>query len=131
MFAKVKDQINNCIFEENKSAQKILSVLEGVTEVKIAAAESVNAELPARLGTVEASLTAACEDIRTLQKTVGVVKEEFSRVQVEKAALTQKLQEVKSAYSQRASQLVDGLLCKAELLRGQRIQFGDPNGRAP
>ena len=75
MFAKVKDQINNCFFKGNKSAQKILCELEGVTKVKIAEAESVNAELSARLGTVEASLTAACEEIWTLQETVGVVKE--------------------------------------------------------
>ena len=55
----------------------------------------------------------------------GVLEAQLERVEVEKSALRTSLQEVKKAYSIRASQLVDALKQEAETLRQQRLQDGD------
>ena len=71
MFEDVKNQINNCFFERNENAQKILAAHEEFTEAKIKVAEALNAELSARLCTVEASFAEACEEIVTLQEKLS------------------------------------------------------------
>ena len=68
MFVEVKDQVNNGFFEGNKNALKILAAHKEFTEAKIGAAEALNAELSARLRTVEESLIEAHEEIVTRQK---------------------------------------------------------------
>ena len=71
MFVEVKDQVNNGFFEGNKNALKILAAHKEFTEAKIGAAEALNAELSARLCTVEASFAEACEEIVTLQEKLS------------------------------------------------------------
>ena len=132
MFANLRDEINNCFFEGNESAQKLLAEFEEGMEAKSRAAEAANVELSAKLLAVEVRLSEARAEMLLLQQQQsteaearGVLEAQLERVEVEKSALRTSLQEAKKAYSIRASQLVDALKQEAETLRQQRLQDGD------
>ena len=48
MFAQVQVDINNCFYEGNETAQKLLAELEQVQDAKSRAAEAANAEMVAK-----------------------------------------------------------------------------------
>ena len=66
MFAQVQDKMNNCFYEGNETAQKLLAELEQVQDTKSRAAEAANAEMVAKLLTAKASLSEAREEILVL-----------------------------------------------------------------
>ena len=64
----VKDDINNCFYEGNVTAEKLLAEMEQVQDAKSCVAEAANAEMVAKLLTVEASLSEAHNKILVLQQ---------------------------------------------------------------